>query len=205
MKYFLLSCSLISAFAATPALEFEQNAGQAPADVHFVARRPGGHILLRRGGIEFRGAGPAAVQWEWVGASTAGAWRGVQATGNAASYFLGNDRRRWVQKAPSYTKIQRDGLYPGVHVTAYVQNGQLEYDLTLDPGADAALVLLRVNGAHATLRSDGSIETRHGGMRVVQHPPHLYQVIDGQRHTIQGRFLARCSLRRWDGSMRPSA
>lgn len=190
MKYFLLVCSVISSLAATPALEFEQNAGQAPADIQFFAHKPGGQILLRAAGMEFRGGGTESVRWEWVGASPDGAWRGVAATGNSVSYLLGNDRRRWVQNAPSYAKIQRDGLYPGVHWTAYVQNGQLEYDLTLDPGADAARVLLRVHGARAALR-DGSIVTREGGLRVAQHPPHLYQVIDGERRSIRGRFVAR--------------
>lgn len=83
-----------------------------------------------------------------------------------------------------------EGAYPGVDVVDYGNQGQLEYDFVVVPGADPEQLRLGVTGA-APLRldKDGSLVLATSSGTVSQHPPVVYQQVDGVRRAVEGSYV----------------
>ena len=77
---------------------------------------------------------------------------------------MGNDPAKWHTNVPNYAKVKYANVYPGVDLVYYGNQGQLEYDFVVHPGADPRQIALEVGavreppGAHrdAPLRVDGN-------------------------------------------------
>jgi len=60
-----------------------------------------------------------------------------------SNYFIGNDPQKWRTNVPTYAKVKYQGVYPGVDLVYYGnQGGQLEYDFVVAPGADPSAIAL---------------------------------------------------------------
>jgi hypothetical protein len=53
-----------------------------------------------------------------------------------SNYIIGNDPSKWHTKVPTYAQVKYTGVYPGVDLVYYGNQGQLEYDFIVAPGAD---------------------------------------------------------------------
>ena len=106
------------------------------------------------------------------------------------NYFLGNDPAMWRTGIPTYAKVVYEDVYPGVDVTSYGNQRQLEYDFTVGPGADPRRIALRFQGADAVeLDSMGDLVLRTRAGPVRQPKPQIYQDIDGHRRAIPGGYV----------------
>ena len=72
---------------------------------------------------------------------------GHDALPGKSNYFIGNDPAKWRTNIPAYAKVKFEGVYPGVDLVYYGNQGQLEYDFVVAPGADPRLVTLAIEGA----------------------------------------------------------
>jgi uncharacterized protein (TIGR03437 family) len=187
----LLSLSVALASAARLPVAFEPNRGQDSGASEFVARTSGAALTL----------GPGRAEWisrqARVAVVFASARRGVHGQGEeklpgVVNYIEGNRPERWVKGIPTYARVRYAQMYPGIDVVYYVNDGRLEYDLVLAPGADPGRIRLRVEGGQALRVDDGGdlvIATAGGELR--QHRPIVYQDIDGQRRQVAGRYQLR--------------
>jgi hypothetical protein len=65
-----------------------------------------------------------------------------------ANYFIGNDPKKWRTNVPTYARVKFRNVYPGIDLVCYGnQNGQLEYDFVVAPGADPSRILLSIDAA----------------------------------------------------------
>ena len=62
-------------------------------------------------------------------------------------YFIGNDPAKWRTNIPTFARVKYEGVYPGMDIVYYGNQGQLEYDFVVAPGADPGLVTLAFEGA----------------------------------------------------------
>jgi uncharacterized repeat protein (TIGR03803 family) len=53
-----------------------------------------------------------------------------------SNYFIGNDPKNWRTNVPNYAKVKYANVYPGVDLVYYGNQGKLEYDFVVQPGAD---------------------------------------------------------------------
>jgi hypothetical protein len=108
------------------------------------------------------------------------------------NYFIGNDPAKWRTNVISYSKVMYEALYPGIDLVYYGNEGNLEYDFNVAPGADASRIALSVEGAD-TIQIDESgelvLQTCVGEVR--QHAPRIYQVVSGIRREIAGGYVVR--------------
>lgn len=65
----------------------------------------------------------------------------------AVSYFLGNEPEKWRPDVPVWGGVRYLGLYPGVDLELTSEGGQMVHRLAARPGAELAVVQLRVEGA----------------------------------------------------------
>lgn len=131
--------------------------------------------------MTFLGADPHAR------AVTAGALPGH------VNYLVGADRAKWHTNIPSYAGVSFHNVYPGVDLGWRGSRGQLEYALTVAPGAHIDAIALRFAGASGLHidRHSGDLVLRARGGEVRQHAPQFYQQVAGAHRQVPGRFVLR--------------
>jgi hypothetical protein len=143
------------------------------------ARRPARPATDAVVGLTFEGANPDPV------VTGQGRLAGV------SNYLRGDDPGGWLTGVPSYSRVSYRDLYDGVSLEYYAnRGGELEFDLTLAPGADPDQIRLRYTGAgRLTVDASGALVLDAGGHRLRQAPPVVYQRVDGVKREVQGRYL----------------
>ena len=193
-------------------LGFEANRGQADGRIKFLARGIGYGIFLtkREADLELHGAPLEAqrvgaspwershprlsIETEVVRMRLSGADPKTSATGidplpGTANYFVGKDSSKWRSGIPVYSKVRFSNVYRGVDLIYYGNQGQLEYDFVVRPGADTKAIRLSFSGTRKlALTADGglSIDARNG--RILFRSPEIYQEANGRRVPVQGCF-----------------
>jgi glucose/arabinose dehydrogenase len=190
-------------------LSFEQNVGQQDGRAKFSARGAGYNLFLtatgallelRRNNPKSRGKRPAnrarvqpkpaLLEWTLQGAKTQARVTGVDQLPGRRNYFIGNDPACWHSNVPTFRAVRYDDIYPGISLTYYGNQGQLEYDFNLAPGTDPRMIRLTFAvPVRPRITSTGDLALRISGGEVRQPKPVVYQEIDGQRHPVAGQFV----------------
>jgi hypothetical protein len=177
---------------ATQFLQFEPNRGQAPKAVRYVSRGPGHSVEVFDDGLSLAAPGGAAAQLRFVGARSGGTFEAREPAPGHANYLVGAIASRWIGSVPRYRQLRYAGLYAGIDLVYYSRGGEMEFDLVVRPGADPSRIRLHVGGAVApALAANGDLllDGAQGALRL--HRPVLYQNIDGQRRTLEARYVLR--------------
>ncbi|HMJ24611.1 MAG TPA: SBBP repeat-containing protein, partial [Pyrinomonadaceae bacterium] len=177
-------------------LSFEQNVGQLNGQAKFVARGAGYNIFLNstKALLQLRqnnsNATSQTLSLKLQGANTGIAGKGVDQLPGHRNYFIGNDPAKWRTDVATFRAVRYDDIYPGISVTYYGNQRQLEYDFTITPGADPKTIRLAFDpGVRPRISSEGDLVLRTSGAEVRQHKPVVYQEVDGQRQLIAGDFV----------------
>jgi uncharacterized repeat protein (TIGR01451 family) len=185
-------------------LVFEPNQGQTAAPVKFVAHGAGYGLFLTsdEAVLALQGTGNSTQHSAVSGQSSdfgsqrsagsvirmrlAGANSSARVSGGAplpgrTSYIIGNNPAKWHRDVPQYGRVEYAGVYRGVDLVYYGNQGQLEYDFRVAPGADPNQIALNFQGASARIiegNSEGDsgdlvLTTASGEVRF--HAPRIYQ------------------------------
>src|SRR6266850_2931774 len=189
-------------------LAFEANRGQTDSLVKFLARGSGytlfltsDETVLSLAATRTRTAAAAAtadslaegavVRLRLVGGS-ATQFAALEELPGRVNYFVGFDPAGWRTNIPAYAKVVARDVYPGVDLVYYGNQGKLEYDFNIAPGADPSGITLRFEGADGVVLDDeGALIVRVAGRQLRQAEPRIYQDIDGRRQEIPGRYVLR--------------
>jgi hypothetical protein len=129
------------------------------------------------------------VRMELSGANPRANPVGVNPLPGTANYFLGSDPSRWRANVPTYSRVCYPGVYPGIDLIYYGNQGQLEYDFVVAPGADPKAIRLHFSGARALkLDSDGNLAIVGQNGSLAFRKPSIYQTLEGVRHPVAGSF-----------------
>ena len=105
-------------------------------------------------------------------------------------YFRGNDRTKWHANVPTYGKVRYRGVYPGIDLVYYGNQGQLEYDFLVAPGADPGKIRLSFHGAGGLhLDRTGDLVLTAGGHTMRLRRPIAYQESRGRRRHVPAAFV----------------
>jgi len=106
---------------------------------------------------------------------------GEQRTGAPTSYFIARSFR----SVPSFARLRRANVYPGIDMVFYGRGESLEYDFELSPGADPSLIHMRFGGADSMrVNAKHDIDLALGPATMTQQAPAVYQRKDA--HEIVG-------------------
>jgi uncharacterized protein (TIGR03437 family) len=177
-------------------LSFEANRGQADPSVKFVSHGalggPQYTLLLTADGAVFEfpdqaKSSPATVSMRFAGSRTAQISAGDPLPGKV-NYFIGNDSKKWITGAPTYRKVDYRTVYPGIDLTFYGTQQQIEYDFVVAPGADPQRIAMEFSGAKPKIGSGGDLQLAVDGIPLTLRKPVVYQTIRGQRKRIGGEY-----------------
>jgi len=188
----------LPAQTAKPALSFYANRGQAATDVLWQARGRGFSVSFRRDSFTLQmflaGGGNHLLEQTISLAGAAGQIEPLDPLPGKLSFLRGSDSSRWVRGLATYSRLRYKEVYPGIDLLFYGNQGKLEYDFVVAPGADPGRIRLRVNGM-ASVNGHGELQLGQGA-EATMHRPVLYQNITGGKKTIAGSFA-----RQVDGSL----
>lgn len=107
-----------------------------------------------------------------------------------SNYFIGNDRSQWHSNVAQFARVSYPDVYPGVNLTYYGKQKQLEFDFIVAPGASVAPIRLAVSGAkHISTDDSGNLVLASSAGNVLLHKPFAYQQRDGDRQPVDARFV----------------
>jgi MBG domain (YGX type)/Beta-propeller repeat/Bacterial Ig-like domain (group 3) len=155
---------------------------------------------------------PALLRMEMVGANPAARPAALEELPSKSNYFIGNDPKQWRTDVPTYAKVRYQDVYPGVDLVYYGNQGQLEYDFVVAPGADPKAIAVEIVGSGLVpaqghtqgvpLRIDpaGDLVITTAGGDVRFHKPVVYQPalaagktsrphLSERRDRVEGRFV----------------
>ncbi len=114
---------------------------------------------------------------------------GAQLPGTA-NYFIGNDPSQWHTNIPTFGRVGYQDVYPGIDLAYYGNNGALEYDFIVSPGADPNVIALTFAGAESVeVNPQGDLVLHTAAGDMVQQKPYLYQESNGVRTDVAGSFV----------------
>jgi hypothetical protein len=148
-----------------------------------------GPTLPRQIAASHRQSTTDIVRMQLVGANAVAAPTGEEKLPGTANYFLGNDPLKWHTAIPTYGEVRYAGVYDGIDLVYYGNQQQLEYDFVLAPGASTRRIRLHFAGAHELkLDAEGNLDIVAADGSIAFKKPVVYQVVDGERKLVGGRF-----------------
>src|SRR5947209_15850040 len=143
--------ALATAYGQLP-LAFEANQGQAAPQVDFMAYGKSYTLSLMPNSAELalqQGSTKDRLYVQLVGGNAAAPGVGRDELITKSNYFSGSDPGRWHTNIANYAKVEYQNVYPGVNLVYYGNQGQLEYDFVVAPGANPGLIQLSIEGARS--------------------------------------------------------
>jgi hypothetical protein len=106
------------------------------------------------------------------------------------NYLSGSDPKRWRTNITAFARVEYHDVYPGIDLTYYGNQGQLEYDFIVRPGADASRIAFAIDGARSVEidRAGNLVLTTDAGT-IVHRAPVIYQDVAGVRTAIDGQYV----------------
>ncbi|MCU1265734.1 MAG: hypothetical protein JWM21_2052 [Acidobacteria bacterium] len=195
-------------------LSFERNLGQFDGSAKFSARGANYNLFLTETGavLQLHDAMPrvrrqnqnattssapaqapasrSVISFKLLGANSNAVVHGVDEFPGRHNYFIGNDPRQWRTGVPTFRAVRYEQVYPGINLTYYGNQKQLEYDFEIAAGADPRLIRLAFGpGTRTTLSSMGELVLQTPAGELRQGQPIVYQDIDGHRELIKSRYV----------------
>ncbi len=192
-------------------LSFEPNQGQAGSPVKYLARGGQFNVFLtpdevvfgfarrhaRRRSVfdleETAALEPAelsSLELRMVDANPSSPVVGVEELRGKANYLVGRDRSQWHLNLPTFAKVRYSNVYPGVDLLYYGNQGELESDFIIAPGANPEAVKLSIVGAEqVTLDSSGDVVLRMKAGELRLRKPLVYQEAGNRRKEIAGSYV----------------
>jgi hypothetical protein len=181
-------------------LMFEPNQGQTAAPVKFMAHGAGYGLFLtsdqavlalqgapignRQSALSSqstagssRRASGSVIRMRLEGANTSARVSGGAVLPGKTSYLIGNNPAKWHRDVPQFGRVEYASVYRGVDLVYYGNQGQLEYDFRVAPGADPKQIALSFQGAtpHILQGESGDLVLTTDSGEVRFHAPRIYQ------------------------------
>jgi hypothetical protein len=181
-------------FAQLP-LRFEPNQGQTDPRVNFMARGAGYGLFLTSDQAVLTlhsSRKTSVVRMQLASSNPAAAATGTSLLPGKSNYLIGNDPAKWHRDIPQFARVRYQDVYPGVSLVYYGNQGQLEYDFDVAPGADPSQIALRFQGPEkAKLDASGNLILASSGGEIYLRAPRMYQQLEAEQRQVEGHFLLR--------------
>ncbi len=192
-------------------LAFEANEGQSDANVKFLVRGAGYTLFLtKEQAVLALQSVPAksgarnvsVVRMALTDANPSPAIIASDELPGKSNYLIGDDPSQWHRNVPEFARVRYHDVYPGIDLVYYGNQGHLEYDFEVAPGADPNLVSMLVQtsaeqgfeGLQLNEKGDLLVASADGS-EVRLAAPRVYQKVGSEKKAVDGRFALRADGR----------
>ncbi|MBL4586910.1 MAG: hypothetical protein JKX84_07650, partial [Flavobacteriales bacterium] len=114
---------------------------------------------------------------------------GTNSSSDYRNYFIGNDRSKWKSHVRGYGTVRYTSIYDGVDMRMYSKNGNLKYDLIVNPNTDPSIIKMTYDGLDGMkILRNGDLELRTSLGIIRESKPIAFQLIDGIRRSVPCKF-----------------
>jgi Bacterial Ig-like domain (group 3)/Cep192 domain 4/Beta-propeller repeat len=184
-------------------LVFETNRGQIDPAIKFAARGRNYTVGLTASGTLLAKVEPPAnakaepqmknsslLRLRIAGGNPNPQIDALEEQGGKVNYYLGSAPGSWLTGIPLYAKVRYRGIYPGIDVVHYGNQGRLEHDFIVHPGADPRLIRMKISGANSvSLDRSGTINLKTASGAMTLEPPIAYQEANGVREVVAASYV----------------
>jgi hypothetical protein len=115
---------------------------------------------------------------------------GLEELPGKVNYFIGNDPKNWQTRISTFAKVKYKDVYPGIDLVYYGNQGQLEYDFIVAPGADPKGIKFKIQGADKfELNGRGDLVLKIDSGGILQNKPLVHQEVNGNQKTISSHYV----------------
>ncbi len=115
------------------------------------------------------------------------------------NYFIGNDSSKWKSGCKVFNGITYKNVYKNVDVRYYSDNGNLKYDIIINPGADISKIAMKFSGLDGLLLNKyGNLTMKTSVGDVYQSIPSSYQVLNNLKAQVKTAFKVDGDIVRFD-------
>lgn len=197
-------------------LNFEKNLGQTDPRVQYISRGSNYTVFLtsdeaviavpvRTKGASFEAAYPGSRHTGRARTSTAapemavlrvkleGANPAPEITASdplvTRSYYVPKGTTGPLPATPHFGRVNYAQVYPGIDLTYYGNQRQVQFDFIIAPMADPHQIVLSFQGAESIQKADdGHLSLLVQGQEIRLEEPFIYQVVEGRRTEVTGSF-----------------
>ncbi|MEP6922425.1 MAG: SBBP repeat-containing protein [bacterium] len=187
-------------------LSFEINKGQTDGQVKFLSRGAGYTLFLTsneavlslkqpKGEAGTPRVGKSSVlRMKLVAANAHAKTEGLDQLPGKSNYLIGKNPRNWRTNVSLFERVYYHEIYKGVDLVYYGNQRQLENDFVVAAGADPNVITLAFNGAKKIdTDNEGNLLLETDGGEVQVRKPVIYQVSEGGRQEIAGKYVLKSS------------
>jgi hypothetical protein len=191
-------------------VRFEANEGQFGAQTQFVAQAPGYSMYLGTTSATLVASASnssstgstdpaatsdstttsAAVNFQMVGANASAQATRLNPLATTTNYFTGSNPSQWHTNVPNYGSVQYSNVYQGINEVYYNNQGNVEQNYVVAPGANPNQIVTQINGASSlALDAQGNLVIHTALGDLTEQAPVSYQVINGVRQEVSSQFV----------------
>lgn len=177
---------------ATLPMTFEENHGQSDSQVKFLARTGSYSVFLTQTEAVYvlgDGESQTVLRIRSLAANRVSSVRGLDTLPGKSNYFAGRDPARWHTNIPNYARVLYRNIYPGIDLAYHGNQGQLEYDWIVRPGADPRAIRFSISGATHIRIDDGDLVAETAAGTVRNQKLVVYQEVRGTRRYVNVRYV----------------
>lgn len=194
-------------------VSFELNVGQTDDDIKFIGKNRGYHLFLTTSEVivllkpsvnntvaevekvckpedEMQTFQSDVLKFRILDANPQTEVLGFEELLGKTNYFIGKDNIKWYTNVPTYAKVRYNGVYSGIDLVFYDQNGRFKYDFIVHPGGKPEQIVFEITGAIKTeLDSLGNLILITENGQVQLDAPFIYQESDAEKAAIYGGYV----------------
>lgn len=104
------------------------------------------------------------------------------------NYFIGNDPKQWASFCRIFQAVTHKNVYPGVDVRYYTSEGQLKYDIIVNPGASIDKIAMYFDGVTGLEVRNERLVIKTTVDEVQELKPYTYQPLTSGRKEISNNY-----------------
>ena len=107
------------------------------------------------------------------------------------NYIFGNDPSKWAAHCRVYQAILYKNVYPGIDVRYYTDNGNLKYDIIVNPGGDPAKIALLFDGVNKLSLHNENLSLQTSVGEINELKPYSYTSGGKGRQEVKARYVVK--------------
>jgi gliding motility-associated-like protein len=205
-----------SSFAEGSKIIFEENKNQWPNQVRFQANIKGGSIFFEKNTFTyayvqdnvFSGHGHAlsntsiikhhAFKVDFLNSNPNVEIFGDNLLEGVRNYYRGSDPKNWASDVKLYSKVKYNSLYPSIDMDVYSVEGNLKYDLIVNPGGNTKNIKLNYTGPDEMHLEYGHLYIKTSVGLIIEQKPYAYQIIEGLKTQVVCSYSLKNNILNFD-------
>ena len=186
-------------------LGFERNQGQSDPRVKFLARGSGYSVFLTSNDATIRvdtkstersksdtaaTTSSSVIRLALANSNPKPSTEALEEQAGKSNYFIGDNPANWHCDVAQFSRVKYYGVYPGVDLVYYGNQGQLESDYIVAPGADPTQIAVKISGAERlAVDEQGDLALTTAAGDILLRRPHAYQNAGSGTQEIAANYV----------------